>query len=391
MALPIARLTRSSRLSFLLALAFARPAMTQIPSYHAIRDSDFKAPDLRLSWLRGLLVDRKHRVYVPDEAATVLYRLSENGQQSEVIAKEGAGPGEAKSLSTIAWLGDTLVILDNYLGRLTFLNPEGKLLRTENIRDRCVGLNPSAVLEDGRCFESLWKGRPPGAKGPPPPNPYVVGRHQPRQVDTIYQLSVEHSAMQFDRPNSAMFYSQPFSDVASILAAHGGGSIVVVERQAALSSRTDSLRLRRWVSGRGWAPDKYLRYTPLPLTTRMIDSALTGIIQNRGKAGRTDPFALTVDSLRAKVYRPAYQPPVAQAIALRDGSVWLSLRAGGEFQSSRGMNAWVVLDPGFTVKRTIQIPAGLRVSAVDGEVLWGAEIDEDDVPQIVRYRIVPGD
>jgi hypothetical protein len=65
-----------------------------------------------------------------------------------------------------------------------------------------------------------------------------------------------------------------------------------------------------------------------------------------------------------------------------DGTIWLAREdAGGE------QLAWWVLDPNGEPIGTVMLPRGLQVMAADESHVWGAELDELDVPYLVRYGV----
>ena len=48
---------------------------------------------------------------------------------------------------------------------------------------------------------------------------------------------------------------------------------------------------------------------------------------------------------------------------------------------------WTVLDPKGNVVATFGLPRNVRPMTVIGDQAWGVELDDVDVPQLVRYRI----
>ena len=51
--------------------------------------------------------------------------------------------------------------------------------------------------------------------------------------------------------------------------------------------------------------------------------------------------------------------------------------------------SWVLDAQGAPLARAL-FPADLRVAVIDGDTVWGIEMDELDVQYIVRYRLVKG-
>ena len=91
-----------------------------------------------------------------------------------------------------------------------------------------------------------------------------------------------------------------------------------------------------------------------------------------------------MDSLRRRLFRPAFYPPVEQVRVGHDGTVWLKVRFA---DSPVDAGDWLMLSQhGFPMARAT-IPVTFRLLEVDGRTLYGVEGDPEDVPQIVRYRV----
>jgi hypothetical protein len=48
---------------------------------------------------------------------------------------------------------------------------------------------------------------------------------------------------------------------------------------------------------------------------------------------------------------------------------------------------WTVIAPNGNIVATLSLPPNVRPMTVIGDQAWGVELDDDDVPQLVRYRI----
>ena len=80
-----------------------------------------------------------------------------------------------------------------------------------------------------------------------------------------------------------------------------------------------------------------------------------------------------------------YLPPVSLAVVRRDGSIWMR-REDVSPDSWR----WTVLSADGTARGTFALPRRATVHWTDGERIWVVELDDFDVPWVVRYRLVEG-
>lgn len=367
-----------------LLLVVAPPASAQTAQYRAILDSSFAAPDLELSWLQTLQVDRRLRVYVPDETTPILYRLSPDGRTAEQLVRHGEGPGEAKSIRSLGWFGDTLWLSDNRLSRTTFLAPDDAVARTEGIRERCTR-SSATILIAGGCLE-FANPRPYNAKAndPTPPAAVLVTSGRGAKADTIGSLTYTHLSMQFDRPDAMAVVPQQFPDDPVYFADRSGTSVLRILRGAASSSRLDSTVIERWSAGKGWHQRQRISYRPRALEGRVFDSTLA-VLGGRLARGR---HWVTLDSVKRKSYHPPFYPPVPDAISMSDGTVWLHIVE--ETGPGSGTSAqWLILDLNLRPIRKVTAPLELRVLDARDTLVWGAITDQDDVPHVVRYRLVP--
>jgi hypothetical protein len=126
---------------------------------------------------------------------------------------------------------------------------------------------------------------------------------------------------------------------------------------------------------------RQLEYEPLPVTSTWIDS--TSIAMAEGIAGvltvTPDRFA---GSIRDQVPWPEFRSPVAELLAASDGTIWLK----GEAPAQDSIR-WDILDEALESIGHVYLPVALDVKRVSMASVWGVELDDVDIPWIVRYDI----
>lgn len=127
------------------------------------------------------------------------------------------------------------------------------------------------------------------------------------------------------------------------------------------------------------------RYRPLPVTREMVERALDEHVGRLGETRiRTPEASVLRRQIRQNLYRPRFLPPVTELVLGRDGTIWLRREDLG-----RQMAWWHVLDGRGRIIARAWVPAGVRVAYADRTQIWTVELDELDVPTLVKYRIVP--
>jgi hypothetical protein len=75
--------------------------------------------------VRSLLLDAAGRVYVVDNGNRAVLVFGPDGEFERQLGREGAGPGEYRDPYSLAWLGDTLALLDPRNARLALFLRDG--------------------------------------------------------------------------------------------------------------------------------------------------------------------------------------------------------------------------------------------------------------------------
>lgn len=80
-----------------------------------------------------LLLDDDKNLYVMDIRDDNIKVFDESGRYSRTIGRRGAGPGEFEGLGGMAFFKNQLVVHCFQLARLTYLDPQGKVIRTQAV------------------------------------------------------------------------------------------------------------------------------------------------------------------------------------------------------------------------------------------------------------------
>jgi hypothetical protein len=342
-----------------------------------------------LSAVSDLTMARDGSVYVSQPQENVVKVYDAQGRYLRSIGREGGGPGEFERPSALGWRGDTLWVADPPQTRISLFRQDGTFVRAISFSRAAPVTNgrhhiPGSLLADGSVL-GFWQAPLFHIAGPRPVTVPMV-RFTSRG-DPIGLLALREHRNEFgviEEGTSRTYFPQPFTDSPLIAVAPDGSGVVIVRRNAA--ARPDSTVFSVQgidPSGRVSLARNY-RYKPVPLSAdaveRAVERQIGGLAASRI---RTPEAAVVSRQTREKLYRPRFLPPVTRVVVGRDGTIWLRREDLG-----RDMAWWHVLDSRGRIIARAWVPANLRVEYADRTHIWGVELDELDVPTLVKYRIV---
>jgi hypothetical protein len=76
--------------------------------------------------VRSVVMDGDGNVYIADDQASEIRVFGPDGTHLRTIGRPGGGPGEFTELYSLAWMGDTLAVLDPRAGRISLLARSGE-------------------------------------------------------------------------------------------------------------------------------------------------------------------------------------------------------------------------------------------------------------------------
>lgn len=365
------------------------------PSQVVAPDPAFRLADsvrAQLTLISDLALDGDGSLYLADGTFPAVLHLEPNGELRRILGRAGDGPGEFVRVSQLGVVRDSLWVSDFGLLRVTLFPRDGRGQRTVNFGAPPRGTGAAGPLSRGLVTAMLPDGQmlletvetADGSRGGEPRRRLALGASRELAVrDTLLVLPIEHPSMRFFYRQDASYIPQPFSDDPLMAIASDGSLLVEVERPAARDRKEAAFTVRAWRDGRTPAWSREITYRPAPLTDALVDSIM-GLYDLPSGPGTRTP--ITGDSVRRRLYRPPVFPPVERVVVGRDRSVWLKVHFA---DSPKDRAEWLLLSPnGFPVRRVSTDPR-FRPFEVTRATLWGAFIDPDDVPQVVRYRVPP--
>jgi hypothetical protein len=368
----------------------------------AIRDTTLALPDsvqALLSMVVDLRVAPDLSFYLSDRQLPFVLHLDRTGRLIRTLGRAGSGPGEFQRPAMMGWRGDSLWVYDMGLGRVTLFDTASTtghatvslLYPTRPVgtgRRPYVGgsLFPLALLPEGQLLVN--RSPRPEDSGPPEARVLLLTREL-EVLDTLAELPAGHTSMAFIFRDGAIHMIQPFHDDPLVSVSPDGRWLVRIDRPATTGPGPGVFTVALMEPGGQLAYRREWRYDPLPVSDDTVEAFIQGSVAFASNPGQGQTrLPLTRDSLKRKLYRPRYFPPVSNVRVGRDGTVWLRLMdASARDLIRRGQVQWVALSPrGFEVRR-VGLPSRLLVHDVDRHSIWGAEYDPDGVPYVRRFVV----
>lgn len=330
-----------------------------------IRSSD-EGPT-SFSWVKGIAVDARGRIHVYEHSTQDIRVFGPDGSYLQTIGRRGAGPGELANAEGIVFASDgSLWVRDAGNSRFTVFNADGDFL-TAHSSYFCwsQGVWMPRVSE-GRLVDYDCRPRAGGVD-------YFVIAYRTAGafgVDTLGPRAecgtrelAEAATWITPRENGMMFRQIPFAP-RGVGAIGPSGETWCAPNSAEyallrLGPAGDTLRVTRAV-------------TALPVTQAERDSVIAGI-EAQGPTG--------VDFSRI----PATKPVIDRVSVDDEGRAWVQR---SDAEGNVLLDVFGADGAFLATARLGRVATGIRMPfVVHGDDVYLTVLDENDVPQIARYRI----
>jgi hypothetical protein len=346
-------------------------------------------PDYALVPVGGLAVSGDQRILVSQPQERAIRVFDREGRFLHRIGRGGEGPGEFSQLGIIGVLAGTIWAVDcREMCFVQFFDEGGTWLdrvQTPRLLPPYIGtvrhyplpdggmLAPSATTGDiiDAPHEQPWlRSDPEGTVVDTLPGHLSQGLVRIQNRITLPDGRTVESSVGLSHPLSTRSWMGIAPDQCSLVRAE-----VVQDRKNGLAS----LLLIRLTPYGDTVASGELLLPRHPLPPAVVDSALDPQVARL--AGPLGDQERARREIRSLVRVPDYYPPLRSLVVTKEGGSWLALDGPGETR-------WLVVDPFFNPLALVELPPRLEPAVIEGDMLWGSELNELDVPQVVRYRVV---
>lgn len=329
--------------------------------------------DPTFTWLQAGRILPNGGALVGDFGSGVIYQVDPDGSVVTSWGRKGEGPGEFQAFDAILHTGDSILVSDGRLQRLTVLSSDGAVLATHRQAGAFVH-RASALLDDGRLLVTPGE----GYSGLSETRPEWIFETQPVLAVGLESATVDTLA---ELPHLRRW-----------LGTRGGspGPIVVKGRAGGYSegfawARADRPEVQ-WYDTSGnlvqvarWEED------PLPLTAdRMTD--ISNVFEESFRAGGADEAFITAQLLELEAGFDRYEGPLPYWDALyvdREGNTWLSEYALPGQLPTR----WRVVTRSGEFVGWVELPDVAEILDITEDHILAVSLDELEVPALVMLEL----
>lgn len=366
--------------------------LTTVPAWHVeeeLRIGREDDPDHALVPVGGLAVTEDGRVLVSQPQDRAIRVFDREGRFLQRLGRAGDGPGEFLRLGIIGVLGGTIWAVDcREVCFVQFFDDGGTWLdriQTPRLERPFIGGQSYYPLPDGGMLaaaasvgdiietshEQPWlRSDSDGAVVDTLP-----GRLSPGIVIIENRVTLPDGRT-VESPAGA---SHPFAARSWMGIAPDQSSLVRAQAIPAEDDGSAAILLVRFTPDGDTVATGELSLPRRPIPPAVADSALDAQVARL--AGPLGGEERARRELTSRVSVPDYYPPLRSLVVTKEGGSWLALEGLAETR-------WLILDPYFDALAVVELPPRFEPVVIEGDVLWGSELNEFDVPQVVRYRVV---
>ena len=307
-------------------------------------------------------------------AMTRVRRFTLGGDLVATIGRPGEGPGEFGALNALGFVADSLVVFDSRWNRISVFGPARAFARTTTLEPGRFGQRSrfQGLFADGRILSST---HPAGTEAV-----WVVHDPSGRALSRVDGVSPPpEMVMRLLGPGSSGA-GEPMTPLLPV------PRLVVVGR-GLVSVPGDSWDVEwRTIDGLLLGIDRV--DLPVPAFTEPMQVAW-----REGMEAGLDPDNPNAEALRrmwAEAVMPETLPVLGggraiggAATVIEDdmGRLWVST-----YSADEAIQTWLLFGQG-RLQGRVQLPEGMELHAVQGDLLLGVQVDDFDVQYAVIYRL----
>ena len=337
------------------------------------------------------------RVYVGQPRDNVIRVFDSTGKFVRSIGAKGDGPGETQTLGGHGFIGDTLWTHDWQAQRFAFFQPDGSYMSTlspqgmidSSIKGRPIRILASNPLIDGSLYYGMFTFSSRGDVMPPLANRIVTRDGRAVRVvghtDSLGRGHFRIVAGDRQVSSSDPFFGQMTATNPIVAVGGGGRWFAVVRRDECATTQRFTVARTSLAGDTLWRTQIDCPKVAVP--RGFVDSVVAA---NRDRM-MTRNMPATASEIEQQI-RPKFSgissfTPVLQVEIGADESIWLRpMKSLGD-----SLQTWVRADAKPNQPAQFTLPPRAQLKAViDATHVWVQQLNEDDLPSLVRYRLTAG-
>jgi hypothetical protein len=401
--------------------AFARAeAQATLPKLRLVEDLRIDGAALDISGIGDMVLRPGGGVVIVEPQDFRLRFFDGAGKEIAKFGRRGEGPGEFSMGNMISpiqapvqlgLIGDSVWAYN--ARRFVLLSPDGRLTRTVPQPEKLPGggglggarpeAGPNRVVIDFRPIalvrgayalgSTRWGRVTPERRTEDPEAGYAVASEAGEITRVVAIIPPDNGSfvrVTTDAAGSGMSMAVPFVEQMYRVNAKDGSRVGVGVTTLASDKQAVLRIVVVGVSG-DTIVARNLAFTPEPITKQMADSAVTAQMRSHrpNPASKTPPRTppAVADELESKLRAamPKWRSVYRNIAFGADNSIWVSMA------TTTGGRQYLLLDERGNQVATLTVPTGFGFAPglSTRSLAWGVVSDADDLPSIVRYRVVP--
>jgi len=376
-----------------------REGSMQGAEWHARPDTRIGSQDdyhQGLTSVGQVLIGPDGDLFISQPMSAEIRVYDEGGSLARTIGRRGEGPGEFGRLGYIGLAGDTLYAAE--AGRVSYFDMDGGFLGSRRLTGESlqgVGLMyvPSApqvfipisqdevLVRPGVATPSLLPSNETGITPGSWRVPVYRADSTAAVINTTVWKDFRATAVRMRSGGTVFQFQAPFDDSPLLALFLDGSGLVIVDRPA-VGGRSPAFLLTAVAPGGDTLFVKEVQYDPIPLDERYLRRVLRRVGMFPADHSEPPDPSEVERELRNAGLIPSFQVPVGAIAMGQDGSIWLRREVRSE-----DVSQWQVFTRDGQVQGIVQLPSGARVVAAKDDVVVTVELDELDVPFVVKYRL----
>jgi hypothetical protein len=333
------------------------------------------APEYQLSQVRDALRLASGQIAVANAGSQEIRFFDESGKYLRSVGGEGGGPGEFQMLSWIRALpGDTLVVYDPRLLRLTTFDPQGTFVGSTNLElkaEKGHHLSPAGQFADGTLFVQLGQVFSPGeVKSGVVRDPVSYLRYSTAGalLNPVAHLRGSEAFVESDEKSLA---------VSGLIFGRSPEYAVAGNRVFAADNDTYEIgvygmdgklvELIRW------------RAEPHPVTRADFDAMIRKGTESMDNPSLRQRFTAMFEKMPVPSTLPAFSNLEVDS----EGNLWVQEYPAPAAEGTE----WTVFDAEGRMLGAVSMPDRFRPMRIGGDSVLGVWKDELDVEHVRMYRL----
>lgn len=218
----------------------------------------------------------------------------------------------------------------------------------------------------------------------------VLTHHQPYLLDADGTVTDTLPAVPFgesqwaifdpdDPRRGGMYRSQPFAEGPIWSFVPGERAIIVADRKIPPDGVKPAVTISKLAFDGDTLFSVSVPYEPRSIEPAEVDSIMETAVPEGGVLGVTR--AKATEWARATLHVPPHKPGVTGMMLTDEGKIWL-----GRQPDASGSKVWTILDADGTTIGALKLRSTFRPMAAVGDLVWGVETDELDVPYVIGVQ-----